>query len=113
MKGWSGTTSICLAFIYDDDLLRTLDRVAKSRELSRTEVIRRAIALYLKPEVPVEESGAFGLWRGRNLDALALRMPYERNGDPSPTGIVPGRVRPKHRESRRWHQCSSGLPPGH
>lgn len=55
-----------------NDLLKTLDQVAKGHSLSRAEVIRRAIALYLKQEAPaMEQEDAFGLWRGRDLDALA------------------------------------------
>lgn len=54
-----------------NDLLKTLDQVAKGRSLSRAEIIRRAITLYLKQEAPtMEQKDAFGLWRGRDLDAL-------------------------------------------
>ncbi len=55
-----------------NDLLKTLDQVAKGRSLSRAEVIRRAITLYIKQEAPTMAlEDAFGLWRGRDLDALA------------------------------------------
>ena len=43
--------------------------------LSRTEVVRRAVAAYLVAHRVSERDETFGMWRGRNLDGLA----YERN----------------------------------
>jgi len=63
------------------------DRLRRRLGLSRAELIRRALRLYLEraPEgegaVPPER--VFGLWRGRGLDGLAwqerLRSEWDRD----------------------------------
>ncbi len=61
-----------------DDLVAKLDEIRKGKQVSRAEIIRRAIRLYLKqskhpPQQPRDE--AFGLWAKRKTDALD----YENN----------------------------------
>lgn len=61
--------------------LRRLDAIARKQKVSRTEVVRKAVAEYATRQSEVEEF--FGLWRGRGIDALAhqnaLRDEWERD----------------------------------
>lgn len=47
-----------------------LSRLAEREKLSRAEVIRRAVAEYLRTHQPDERDEAFGLWRARGEDGL-------------------------------------------
>ncbi len=54
--------------------LEALERISKGRRLSRAEVIRRAVDLYLAEHGP-KATAAFGLWRraGAREDGLAYQ----------------------------------------
>lgn len=47
-----------------------LSRLAEREKLSRAELIRRAVAEYLKAHQPDERDEAFGLWSARGEDGL-------------------------------------------
>ena len=51
-----------------------LDRLSKAHELSRAELVRRAVDRYLAESAPDREAG-FGLWKrtGVKRDGLALQ----------------------------------------
>jgi metal-responsive CopG/Arc/MetJ family transcriptional regulator len=57
-----------------DHHIEALDLVGRSRKLSRAELIRQAVELYLQENVPSREE-AFGLWKraGARRDGLALQ----------------------------------------
>jgi metal-responsive CopG/Arc/MetJ family transcriptional regulator len=54
--------------------LEELERLGRSRKLSRAELIRQAVERYLQENVPAREE-AFGLWKraGVQRDGLALQ----------------------------------------
>lgn len=67
---------------YDDVIVRTivelpseqvehLDAHCRRQRISRAEGIRRAVSMMLADTASTEVTRAFGLWRGRNNDALA------------------------------------------
>ena len=78
--------------LYDDDMrtiidlpeeqLEALSEICTREGISRAEAVRRAVAGYLRQEHDAEESEAFGIWRGRGVDALEyeshLREEWER-----------------------------------
>ncbi len=57
-----------------EELVAQLDALRQKKRLSRAELIRRAVRLYLKqagqPD-PKQGDKAFGLWRTRQTDGLA------------------------------------------
>lgn len=57
-----------------DRQVEELDRLGRSRKLSRTELIRQAVDRYLQEHLPAREE-AFGLWRrgGAQQDGLTLQ----------------------------------------
>jgi len=59
--------------------LAALDRIAKSRKLSRTALVRQAVERYVAEQAP-ERGAAFGLWRraGGQSGARALRAPCDQ-----------------------------------
>ncbi|MCX8049545.1 MAG: ribbon-helix-helix domain-containing protein [Methylohalobius sp.] len=67
-----------------EDLVARLDALRRQTQLSRAEIIRRALRWYLEHTKvqAIEEDEAFGLWRERNIDALAyedgLREEWDR-----------------------------------
>lgn len=52
--------------------IQALSELCKVEKISRSEVIRRAIAYYLEKKKPQAED-AFGLWKGRQVDGLAYQ----------------------------------------
>jgi hypothetical protein len=64
------------------DQLEDLAKLCETEGISRAEAIRRAIADYIRPRRGKGAAAAFGLWRGRPIDALdyerALRNDWER-----------------------------------
>lgn len=53
-----------------EEQIEPLNTLAASLELSRTELIRRAVADYLRRFEPTTEDVAFGIWQQRNEDGL-------------------------------------------
>ena len=53
--------------------VRDLDRVAKMRDVSRAELVRRAVDRYLADDAP-ERGSAFGLWKGAGNRVDGLRL---------------------------------------
>ncbi len=63
--------------------LEALNRMSKAENVSRAELVRRAITLYLTPRKR-DNSGlrkAFGLWKDRNEDALEYQERMRREWD--------------------------------
>ncbi len=71
-----------MGLMHDNVIMRTivdlrkpqiegLDRLAKREGTSRAELIRRAVADWLRREAPTSGDEAFGLWKHRDGDALA------------------------------------------
>lgn len=62
--------------------IETLRELSARTELSRAELIRRAVAEYLARHQPPVDDQAFGLWRARDVDALhhqdRLRAEWDR-----------------------------------
>lgn len=62
--------------------LRRLNKLSKSRKLSRAELVRTAVAQYLRQEEPDSLDKIFGIWKDRNIDGLEyqeqMRREWER-----------------------------------
>ncbi|MGH8675867.1 MAG: CopG family transcriptional regulator [Burkholderiales bacterium] len=56
-----------------------LERISRSRKLSRAELIRQAVERYLQEHLPARDE-AFGLWKraGLRVDGLALQRRLRR-----------------------------------
>ena len=50
--------------------LKLLATLCDRKKLSRAEIIRQAIHLYLKQEIHHSKTEAFGLWKNRSVDGL-------------------------------------------
>ena len=61
--------------------VEALDVLCRRDQISRAEVVRRAVAEHLKRH-RTDAAGAFGLWRGHRVDGVAyqrrLRREWER-----------------------------------
>lgn len=59
--------------------LASLDRISRTRKLSRAELIRRAVDRFLSENTP-EANAAFGLWKrsGSRVDGLAHQRRLRR-----------------------------------
>lgn len=57
-----------------DRQVEALERICRSRKLSRTELIRQAVDHYLQEHLPVRDQ-AFGLWKGEGAreDGVAFQ----------------------------------------
>lgn len=55
-----------------DSQINDLTALCQAEKLSRAEVIRQAIALYLEKKKPAT-SDAFGLWQSHQVDGLAYQ----------------------------------------
>lgn len=57
-----------------DRQVEALERICRSRKLSRTELIRQAVDHYLQEHLPVRDQ-AFGLWKREGLreDGVAFQ----------------------------------------
>jgi metal-responsive CopG/Arc/MetJ family transcriptional regulator len=54
--------------------LKSLDALSDIQNVSRAELIRQAVSMYLMQFKPATEaSGAFGLWQSRGMDGLAYQ----------------------------------------
>lgn len=56
-----------------DSQINDLTALCQAEKLSRAEVIRQAIALYLEKKMPITNN-AFGLWRTHQVDGLAYQQ---------------------------------------
>lgn len=56
-----------------EDQLQTLNQLARRQQVSRAELIRRAVRKYLKSQMPLAEDEAFGLWKETAEDGLAYQ----------------------------------------
>ena len=65
-----------------ENQLEALSAVCDKEKISRAEAIRRALAKYLHAAKPDDRASAFGLWKGRKLNAFKyedkLRAEWER-----------------------------------
>lgn len=63
--------------------IRRLDRLAKSQRVSRTKLVRQAVAEFTARNC--EAPDVFGLWRDRNIDGVeyqrGLRAEWDREWD--------------------------------
>lgn len=55
-----------------DRQIKDLMAICETEKVSRAEVIRQAISLYLENKKP-EEVEAFGIWKDKNIDGLAYQ----------------------------------------
>ncbi len=54
--------------------LKALDALSEIQHVSRAELIRRAVSLYLEKFKPTDSTDvAFGLWEDRKMDGLAYQ----------------------------------------
>ncbi len=54
--------------------LQSLDVLSQSQHVSRAELIRQAVSMYLAQFKPVENADeAFGLWKDAGVDGLAYQ----------------------------------------
>jgi len=56
-----------------DEQIEPLEALAKQMQLSRADLIQRAVADYLQRYQSVDGDAAFGLWRERQEDGLAYQ----------------------------------------
>lgn len=56
-----------------DEQIEPLEALAEQMQLSRAELIRRAVSDYLQRYQSVDADAAFGLWRERQEDGLAYQ----------------------------------------
>ena len=65
-----------------DEQIEPLKALAHQMRLSRAELVRRAVADYLRRHRPAPEDAAFGLWQDRGEDGVAyqerLRSEWDR-----------------------------------
>lgn len=62
-----------------DDQVEELARLGRRERVSRAELIRRAIAAFLRRHDTPEDDHAFGLWRDRRRDGLAYEDDLRRD----------------------------------
>jgi metal-responsive CopG/Arc/MetJ family transcriptional regulator len=56
---------------FEDEELEKIDSLSEAQHISRSELVRRAVALYLEQFKEVEQTDeAFGLWTGEKVDGL-------------------------------------------
>ena len=58
-----------------DKLVKSLDEMGEKKACSRAALIREAIAEYLSNKTHSSPEKAFGIWKGKNVDAVE----YQRN----------------------------------
>jgi predicted transcriptional regulator len=54
----------------EEDRIRELDRLARSRKRSRAALIREAVSEYLDKQASTNPDDAFGLWADKAVDGL-------------------------------------------
>ena len=62
--------------------IRDLAEISQREKVSRAEVIRRAVRLYVERLRPAGEQNVFGLWRGRKQDGLRYEDKIRGDWDP-------------------------------
>lgn len=62
-----------------DRQVEALERISRSRKLSRAELIRQAVERYLQEHLPARDE-AFGLWKreGLRVDGIAFQRRLRR-----------------------------------
>lgn len=55
-----------------DKQIKDLMAICEAEKVSRAEVVRQAISLYLKNK-KLEEVDVFGIWKDKNVDGLAYQ----------------------------------------
>ncbi len=53
-----------------DKQIEALKRMGEFANASRAELVRLAVAEYLDRHLPVQDDGAFGLWKKRKTDGV-------------------------------------------
>jgi len=65
-----------------DEQIGPLKTLAEQMRLSRAELVRRAVADYLRRHRPATDDDAFGIWQDRDEDGVAyqerLRSEWDR-----------------------------------
>jgi predicted transcriptional regulator len=56
-----------------DEQIEPLKALAEQMRLSRAELVRRAVADYLRRHQPAADDAAFGLWKNRSEDGVAYQ----------------------------------------
>ena len=56
-----------------DDQVAALKRLGEQAQVSRSELVRRAVGEYLQRHAIDNDDVAFGLWREQSIDGLALQ----------------------------------------
>ena len=56
-----------------DQQIEALKQLSETGHLSRAELVRRAIDEYLARHLPVQDDGAFGLWKKRKTDGVTYQ----------------------------------------
>ncbi len=56
-----------------DRQIEALKRMSDAVQLSRAELMRRAVDEYLDRHQPVQDDGAFGLWKKRKTDGVVYQ----------------------------------------
>lgn len=60
---------------FSDQDIQALDALSDLKQVSRAELIRQAVSLYLEKFRPVEPSEkAFGAWKDKKVDGLAYQQ---------------------------------------
>ena len=53
--------------------LSLLNKLSEIKDMSRAELVRQAISIYLEPHKLAERVDGFGLWANRPVDGLAYQ----------------------------------------
>ena len=65
-----------------EETMTQLNRLSKERRVSRAHLVRCAVSDYLRQQNEDSWAAAFGMWAGRNIDALEyqdqMRREWER-----------------------------------
>ena len=67
--------------------LEALNALSKSRSVSRAELVRQAIKIFVEANRPAPTRDGFGLWKGKGIDGLEfqrkIRAEWDREWDPN------------------------------
>ena len=56
-----------------DEQLKKLSYICEREDISRAEVIRKAISLYLQDNIAVKNDYSFGIWKNKAIDSVAYQ----------------------------------------
>ncbi|KKB96643.1 hypothetical protein SZ25_00258 [Candidatus Arcanobacter lacustris] len=56
-----------------EEQIQNLAYLCGAQNISRAEIIRRAIAFYLKEKMPKENNVAFGIWKNKAIDSMSYQ----------------------------------------